>query len=119
MKIKSTAVLAVFAIITVSASAAIAREIIDGKPAPKMKRVHKQEVAEEDNYVCHGHFDFPVAPKDQKRLESLVGWNYEPRPVGYYNNDSSRYVIKQKFLVSAYPKKGYVLNTNGQYVLER
>ena len=119
MKLKSTAAIAVFAILAVTATAAIAREIIDTRPAPKAKKVQRQEVAEEETRMCHGKFVYPIAPKEQKRLESLVGWNYDPRPAGFYSTDSSRYVIKQQFLVSAYPKKGYTLNTNGQYVLNR
>lgn len=121
MKIKSSPGLkalsvAVFSIVVVTGSAAIAREIFehnDHAPAPKVQKhkIHK----EEEGYSCDATV-YPVSPKDQKRRDSLLGWNYDSRPV-YASKEV--YVIREEFLVSDFPKKGYVLQTNGKYVLQK
>ena len=126
MKVKTYAIVALAALITISASAAIAREYFENEPvqAPVTKHAPKA-VAVKEEKICDAKYKYPVSPQDKKRAEAIFYWNpeaahhsrFNSRELGEprYKGDVAGSAFREVVVISDYPCNRCVLNTKGQY----
>ncbi len=127
MKLKVYAIVALAVLVTVSATASIAREYFEEEKVPASAvKVKKVETAKAEEKTCEAKYEYPVSPQERKRAAAIFYWKpagaeksrFDGRQVGeprYKGTAPAARSFGEVIYVSDYPCKRCVLNSAGKY----